>query len=138
MSARIEDVLAEHETIVAEDNGQGVCICDGRWPWEDGDLFGGHRKHIAEELAKAGFGDVAQARKDALLSAADEMDAFADMAYSPEIFVRPTEQDYAKINALLQRERGHQLDGVAADCYSRAIKVQAARLRERAADEAES
>lgn len=68
MSARIEDVLAEHETIVHCDEAtdEGICICDGRWPWDNGDLFGGHRKHIAEELAKAGFGDVAQARKDAL------------------------------------------------------------------------
>lgn len=119
MSARIEDVLEAH--------------------WDFLDLrLGSHRSHLADVLRKAGYGHVRRARRDALLSAANEMDAFADMAYSPDIFVRPTEQDYAKINALLQRERGHQLDGVAADCYSRAIKVQAARLRERAVDEAES
>lgn len=140
MSARIEDVLAEHETIVAceQDTDEGICICGGRWPWDNGDLFGGHRKHIAEMLRDAGLGDVARARKDALLEAADDAERFADETYSPRIFRRPTKQDYAAINDLLQRERGHMLDGVAADCYSRAIHVQAARLRVRAADEVES
>lgn len=144
MSARIEDVLAEHADCTSNDNragpfvtGNDVWSCGLTLPFEQR-LEDAEHAHIAAALTEAGFGDVAQARKDALLEAADEMDAFADMTYSADIFVRPTDKDYAAINALLHRERGHKLDGVAADCYSRAIHVQAARLRDHAADEVES
>jgi hypothetical protein len=75
----------------------------------------------------------AAAAEKALRDAADEADRFADETYPDDIFRRPTSDDYAAINALLLRELGHQLDGVAADCMHRAIRVQAGQLRERAA-----
>lgn len=64
---------------------------------------------------------------------ADGMDRFAEEAYGEHLFQRPTKEDYAAINDLLKRERGHQLDCVSADVMSRAIKGRAQALRDAAA-----
>jgi hypothetical protein len=77
----------------------------------------------------------ADERKKTLLGAADDMDEFRREVYGEHLFRRPTTEDYAAINALLQRVRGHGTDGIGADCYDRAIKVQAERLRDRAEGE---
>jgi len=74
------------------------------------------------------------ARAEALREAADAAMLFAATVYAPDIFPRPTSAEYAEINKVLLDAFGHQLDGVAADCYSRAITVQARLLRERADD----
>ena len=71
----------------------------------------------------------------ALREAADALAEFAVETYPEDVFLGPGEDDYAAINALLLRERGHQLDGVAADCYRRALALAGRLLRERA-DEA--
>ena len=69
-----------------------------------------------------------------LRDAADEAEEFATETYALDIFRKPTTADYKAINGLLLRERGHELDGVAADCYRRAIGLTAKRLRETASD----
>lgn len=73
-------------------------------------------------------------KAETLREEADDLDAFREGAYGPDLFRRPTKDDYAAINHLLLTERGHMLDGVAADLMDRAIKVQAERLRERAVE----
>lgn len=52
----------------------------------------------------------------------------ADRIYPTDVFLPPTAQDYEEINSLLKRERGHQLDGVAADVTRRAYTVAAGLL----------
>lgn len=135
MSARIEDVLAEHRSDLRYTDRFWRCPCGHSLGVLSSKMSSLHRSHVAEMLQQAGFGDVAQARKDALLEAADDLVAFAEDMYSPVLFRRPSSDDYAEVNALLQRERGHMLDGIAADCYQRAINVQAGRLREMAAED---
>lgn len=54
----------------------------------------------------------------------------AAVVYAPDIFIKPTTEQYAEINALLKRERGHQLDGIAADVMRRAHAAIAAEIRE--------
>lgn len=71
----------------------------------------------------------------ALREAADALVEFAGETYPTDVFLKPSRADYDAINALLNRERGHQLDGVAADCYRRALALAGRLLRERA-DEA--
>lgn len=66
--------------------------------------------------------------------AADFLEKFGAETYPTDLFIRPTTEQYAQINALLKRERGHQLDGVAADCMRHAYRVAAHLLRERADD----
>lgn len=68
----------------------------------------------------------------ALREAADDADEFRAFTYGPEMFVRPTKDEYAAINEVLGREFGHGTDRIAADCMDRAIALQAERLRARA------
>lgn len=75
---------------------------------------------------------VREARREALESAADDVDQCADEWYGEDIFRRPTAEEYAAINELLRGAGMRTTDSIGADCYSRAIKVQATRLRERA------
>ncbi len=88
-----------------------------------------HAAHLAAEVE----GRVQERIAAELEAAADDMDTFRAEVYGGQMFRRPTSEDYAAINALLQRERGHGTDGIGADCYDRAIKVQAEMLRDRAA-----
>lgn len=60
---------------------------------------------------------------------ADAIEARAEEVYPRDVFIPPTKDDFAAINALLQRERGHQLDGVAAECCRRAYASVAAQIR---------
>ena len=46
--------------------------------------------------------------------------ARAAQVYPPDVFVPPTGAQYAEINALLKRERGHMLDGITGDVMRRA------------------
>lgn len=70
MSARIEDVLAEHRTWSF--NGTDIgCACDKQMR-SSAQQVG----HVGIMLREAGFGDVAQARKDALLEAAERVRGF--------------------------------------------------------------
>lgn len=64
-----------------------------------------------------------------LAAVAGEINALADAAYGEDLFERPSKQDYAEINALLQRERGHQLDRVSADVMHRALSMVAEFMR---------
>ena len=68
----------------------------------------------------------------ALQEAADALATFAGETYPEDVFLKPSRADYDAINALLNRERGHQLDGVAADCYRRALALAGRLLRDRA------
>ena len=52
----------------------------------------------------------------------------ADVVYPRDIFIPPSSEQYAEINALLKRERGHMLDGVGADIMRRAHLSIAAEL----------
>lgn len=79
-------------------------------------------------------GWVEQAR--VLRKAAEAVRTFAADTYPEDIFRAPSVEDYREINALLSRERGHMLDGVAADCYRRALAIGAREL-DVLADEAE-
>ena len=74
----------------------------------------------------------------ALREAADAVAEFAGETYPADVFLKPSEGDYDAINALLSRERGHQLDGVAADCYRRALALAGRLLRERADETGEN
>ena len=74
----------------------------------------------------------------ALRKAADALAEFAGETYPADVFLKPSEGDYAAINALLNRERGHQLDGVSADCYRRALALAGRLLRERADETGEA
>lgn len=69
---------------------------------------------------------------DVWREAAALVDERADEIYPRDVFLPPSPQDFAAINALLQRERGHQLDGIAAECMRRAYAGAARQLRERA------
>lgn len=60
------------------------------------------------------------------------LDEFARATYPTDVFLPPSGEDLAAVNALLKRERGHQLDGIAAECYRRAIALCAKRLRDEA------
>ena len=61
---------------------------------------------------------------------ADLIEARAEEVYPRDVFVPPTSDDLAEVNALLQRERGHQLDGIAAECYRRAYASIATQIRD--------
>lgn len=61
---------------------------------------------------------------------ADAIEERAELVYPRNVFIEPTEEQFAEINALLQRERGHQLDGIAAECYRRAYASVALFVRE--------
>ena len=54
--------------------------------------------------------------------------------YPRDVFPPPSRQTWAAVNDLLRRERGHQLDGIAAECMRRAYAGAARRIRERAED----
>lgn len=71
---------------------------------------------------------------DAVREAADMLAGFGEETYARDVFVPPTSEQYAEINALLKRERGHQLEAIAADCMRRAYATAARLLRESAAD----
>lgn len=73
-----------------------------------------------------------------LRDAADALAEFAVETYPEDVFLGPGEDDYAAINALLLRERGHQLDGVSADCYRRALALAGRLLRDRADETGET
>jgi hypothetical protein len=62
--------------------------------------------------------------------AAELIEQARDSRYPTDIFISPTSKQYAEINALLKRERGHQLDGIAADCMRRAYTAAANLLRD--------
>lgn len=66
--------------------------------------------------------------------AAELLGQTRDEVYPADVFIPPTHQQYAEINALLKRERGHQLDGIAADIMRRAYSTAARVLREHADD----
>lgn len=69
-------------------------------------------------------------------AAAERLAEVPDEVYPTDIFKLPTTEDFAEINALLQRERGHQLDGVAAYCMRHAYAT-AAQMLSRLAREME-
>jgi len=73
-------------------------------------------------------------RVDTIRAMAERIDASATEIYPEDIWPTPTSADYDEINALLKRERGHQLDPVAADCMRRAFHVIARMLRDTADD----
>ena len=75
-------------------------------------------------------------RVAAIREAATFIEDVRDEVYPRDVFIPPTKQQFAEINALLKRERGHQLDGVAAECYRRALTLATVELR-RWADEIE-
>ena len=130
--AAVQDALGEHqrtEVMDGERFGGGLlnarlvirCTCGEPWGLD----------HVAVAAADAAAPHVAA---QTLRDAADEAEEFATETYALDIFRKPSPEDYAAINALLDRERGHKLDGVAADCYRRAIGLTAKRLRETASD----
>lgn len=87
----------------------------------------------ARDLAEYVLNAVAPAiAARALREAADDLDEFRTFTYGEDMFVRPTTDEYAAINAVLKREFEHGTDRIAADCMDRAIKYQADRLRARA------
>jgi hypothetical protein len=112
------------------------CAWCGWWRERDDSDTDALRQHIAEcpehPLRFGSDSRDAAIAAHALRQAADDMDHFRAEGYGPDLFRRPTKEDYAAINALLFEHRGHRLDGISADCYDRAIKVQAQRLRARA------
>ncbi len=81
---------------------------------------------------------VRQAQAEALREAAAIIETFSAETYPADVFVPPSREAYAEINALLKRERGHYLDAVAADCYRRALANAARVLREVADDRIEA
>ena len=80
--------------------------------------------------------EAARIRVETARAIADDIDASAEAIYPKGIWPEPSAADYAEINALLQRERGHMLDAIAADCMRRAIHATARTVRAAADDAA--
>jgi hypothetical protein len=64
--------------------------------------------------------------------AAELLERARDDYYPTDVFIPPTSEQYAEVNALLKRERGHQLDGIAADILRHGYSTAARILREHA------
>ena len=99
-----------------------VCQC---WlaKGHDGDCEEANRQARDHRLATVHhFTDDELAAHDRALaeSIATAIAARASQVYPPDIFVSPTSVQYDEINALLKRERGHMLDGIAGDVMRRA------------------
>lgn len=71
----------------------------------------------------------------ALEDFAADSEAFATQTYSPDIFPRPTREEYRTLNELL-RKHGLTLDRFSADLMDRAIRMNAQRARDAAAAQA--
>ena len=72
MSAGMADVIAAHQPrYLMPGDGEDSMECEcGAWR---GDVVEDHAAHVAEELAKAGYGNVQEAKATALNLAADEL-----------------------------------------------------------------
>jgi hypothetical protein len=68
------------------------------------------------------------------LDVADFVAAQVEAIYPRDVFIPPTRETLDEVNALLKRERGHQLDGIAAECMRRAYASAAHLIRQRAQD----
>ena len=85
---------------------------------------------ILNALAPVVAALIAEAVEEARGEVAAELDQRADEVYPEDIFPKPSSDYYAEVNALLKRERGHQLDRIAADCYRRALRGAASAIRD--------
>mgnify|MGYP001146256919 CR=1 FL=1 len=74
----------------------------------------------------------AVARAEVWREVADFIAERGEAIYPRDVFLPPSKEDLYEVNALLERERGHQLDGIAAECMRRAYAAAAALVRERA------
>lgn len=73
---------------------------------------------------------MSEQRCELLRESAAELEHLGAQVYPEDVFIPPTRRTLHEVNQLLQRERGHMLDGIAAECYRRAIRLCAHRLRE--------
>ena len=77
MSAGMADIIAAHpghEIRLDDQLWVQVCFgCPWRYRYSDGSGLEAHAAHVAEELAKAGYGNVQEAKAEALTEAADEL-----------------------------------------------------------------